>query len=692
MPMPLPAVTTSAMRQHRSSMYQQHTFLDRQRGAVTDVIFQEHVSQSSWAMTTPQQPIFMHIPAACPAPPPPPPAPPGYSFMPTGYMASGGQYFGAVPGSMNGGYSQMYASSRSSTTTSCNMPGGGGVYMPAAYVPPPAQYYANQPAFKQSCDASTQADLISGAPPLMKLNQTATTSSTASSYVLENAEESEYVSTSSQTNSSTGIENGGGDGLNALQSVRRNSEVTLPQQRLLDITRVSLYGSEIAEKLANTHRNRPCFKKIDTLCARLKQDLLRPDGVLPNINSQGIAWAVKDFIFVFTRIINAWVILRGYVYNTPEGLNKIKDELPRGFMTVFDGWQCGTLLLIEMIIKSFVNLDDLLQKQKNSFSKCDANNNNNNSSTFNSINNNKTNVSANSSDSSTLGNTLGAAVQPTSITSNAQSSPKEAATMELGTSSIPDGSSTTNLMQKSKSSQNLNYLYTMIENSEERQRSVDANGTYLKTGTYTPLKKESKLDKHDYGKHPELPTCMPVKQHETNITYENWQSLPPEPSKQEAYPMQEVHKQTPQRRHADVSTYINPFSIVGREITRSLLDFSERLLELQSTERFFEKQFTRNYYPDLFLRCHQEFIDLRSIIMRCENGVYHHVHEAIHDVRRISYVVRNYLKVFNNEDLRHYIDIYDQVVNEMLSQPPHLPYQYDHITGRPGEKLFNYEI
>lgn len=60
------------------------------------------------------------------------------------------------------------------------------------------------------------------------------------------------------------------------------------------LTHVALHGSEIAEKLAFNHRNRPCFKKIDSLCARMKQDLIRPDGVLPNINSQGIAWAVKD--------------------------------------------------------------------------------------------------------------------------------------------------------------------------------------------------------------------------------------------------------------------------------------------------------------------------------------------------------------------------------------------------------------
>jgi hypothetical protein len=74
---------------------------------------------------------------------------------------------------------------------------------------------------------------------------------------------------------------------------------------------MALRGCEVAEQLANNHKKRPCFKKIDSLCARMKQDLVRPDNVLANINSQGIAWAVKDFIFVFTRIINAWLIIKG---------------------------------------------------------------------------------------------------------------------------------------------------------------------------------------------------------------------------------------------------------------------------------------------------------------------------------------------------------------------------------------------
>lgn len=41
----------------QQSMYQQHTYVDRTRMAVTDVFVQEHVSQSSWTMSTPPIPI-----------------------------------------------------------------------------------------------------------------------------------------------------------------------------------------------------------------------------------------------------------------------------------------------------------------------------------------------------------------------------------------------------------------------------------------------------------------------------------------------------------------------------------------------------------------------------------------------------------------------------------------------------------
>lgn len=364
------------------------------------------------------------------------------------------------------------------------------------------------------------------------------------------------------------MESGAGDGFR-VQKKLRNSEVKLLDQRLHDITRVSLHGSEIAERLANAHRNRPCFKKIDTLCARLKQDLLRPDGVLPNINSQGIAWAVKDFIFVFTRIVNAWVILKGYVYNTPDALNKIKDELPSGFMASFDSWQISTLSIVKMIVKSFVNLDELLQKQKNSFSGKDGApiNQSNSISLRSFIDSNDSSGLAQKYLGMTTGHGPSAFSTPNNqIRNNAASKGQEP---------------TSSALYKPKCALNLNYLYTMIEDSEETQRHVDANGTYLKTGTYQPLQKESMQL--------EMPPAKPNDHYvERNA---NQQALPSQEIPNAPTPKSSSQSDRPR----DVRSYTNPFSAIGKEVTRQLYEFSDRVMELKNLERFFKKQFTRNY-------------------------------------------------------------------------------------------------
>lgn len=138
------------------------------------------------------------------------------------------------------------------------------------------------------------------------------------------------------------------------------------QEKFAALTEMAMQGCELAEQLATHHQKRPCFKKIDSLCARMKQDLIRPDSVLANINSQGIAWAVKDFIFVFTRIINAWIIIKGYVYNTPEGLERVQKVLSPDFLESFSKWQDSTIDFVDCLIKSFTNLDQMVQTQRTS--------------------------------------------------------------------------------------------------------------------------------------------------------------------------------------------------------------------------------------------------------------------------------------------------------------------------------------
>nr|XP_016944934.1 protein mitoshell [Drosophila suzukii] len=673
----VPSVTLQSM--HQQSTYQQ-TYLDRNR-MVTDVFVQE---QSSWSVATPApSAVFIPGTANCPIvtgnahghchhnPPVPPPQPPTVNPQHVTYVPMPGvQYYAASSASMNAyGQGQVYCA-RASATACCNM---AGYYVPQYYpcctpAPPPKTFCTTQTQtqtpVKLCCDVGTQVDmglelsrseLKKPEPVLFKDNYAPDESSISS------------------------LETGAGDGLR-VQNLLRNSEVLLHEQRLHDITRISLQGSEIAERLANAHRNRPCFKKIDTLCARLKQDLLRPDGVLPNINSQGIAWAVKDFIFVFTRIVNAWVILKGYVYNTPEGLNKIKDELPMGFMATFDAWQVSTLTLVQMIIKSFVSLDELLLKQKNSFSAKEnalINVNVNTSSSLRSL--------IDSNDSSSFGQKHQALTNGQGP--SAYSTPRNHNAMGKSFSEVQEPCSA---LYKPKCALNLNYLYTMIEDSEETQRNVDANGTYLKTGTYQPLQKETKQleplkPKDPYGESQWQRKAAP-------------KALPPPAPEVREDPPPEIRKdpspmpRPEPERIRDVRSYTNPFSLIGREVTRQLYEFSEEVLELEHLERFFKKQFTRNYYPDFFELCQDDFIDVRAIILQCESASYQHVYQAIHDLRRIAFAVRCYLKMYSDENLMHYIDLYERSVNGMLSKPPHLPNQYDHIMGRPGEKLFNYEI
>ncbi|XP_068140711.1 protein mitoshell isoform X2 [Drosophila tropicalis] len=602
----MPTVATQSLRQQ--SMYQQ-TYLDRNR-MVTDVIVQEHVSQSSWSMGA-LATVF--VPGGNGGRPYPyvsgqnhcHPNPTGNGPSPSqpgaGYMAyvpmPGAQYYAASSASMNAyGQGQIYSSRASAT---CNMTGFmQSNYQPPYQAPPPKQFTATQTqtSVKRICDAATQVDFPpKELPPIKPATQMNCSGYTIS---FQNTDDS----------SQDCVRSGGGDGPHSSainQGLRRNSEVILLPQRLHDITRISLQGSEIAERLANAHCNRPCFKKIDTLCARLKQDLLRPDGVLPNINSQGIAWAVKDFIFVFTRIVNAWVILKGYVYNTPEGLNKIKDELPRGFMTTFDGWQLGTLSLVEMIIKSFVNLDDLLQKQKN----CFGNINNSNSMASN---NSECNVGGGLSTSMTKGPSAYSTPQ------NSNATDKFTETCDL-TSVEP------------KCTLNLNYLYTMVEDSEETQRNVDANGTYLRTGTYQPLQKDQKKDA-------------------SNIDYiaetSQWKSatIPPQLGNPR---VNLLRKESTSLSELEVplKPFLKPLNQIDREVVRTLSDFSDRVMELHHIDRFFQKQFTNNYFPEFYQQCQHDFIDVRAIILKCESVSYQHVYQAVHDMRRISFVGRSFLQV-----------------------------------------------
>ncbi|KAH8281470.1 hypothetical protein KR054_000832 [Drosophila jambulina] len=721
----LSPLATQSMRQQ--SLYQQ-TYLDRNR-MITDVFVQEHVSQTTWALAPPPAAVIIpgsvncamtHQPAAVAAAPAPAPATTHMGHMAYVHMPNV-QYYAASSGeiwlillllfnaselvsslwlaSMNAyGQGQVYTARASTSTASCNVAGfyvphyyhggssgssssGGGAPGPLPTKPPVTSFSGIQGQVppppqppNRACDVATQTE------PMSEVVSEVET-------VPASEEEKNIESSDSSLDNC-----GAGDGLRVHPNTKRNSEVMLHQQRLHDITTISLQGCEIAERLASAHRNRPCFKKIDTLCGRLKQDLLRPDGVLANINSQGIAWAVKDFIFVFTRIVNAWVIMKGYVYNTPDGLNKIKDELPSGFMATFDSWQNETLALVEMIIKSFVNLDELLLKQKNSFVSKDLSLNNSSSIwSFNDSNESTTSCKKNNCIAAVQG--LGPAASSSPVIPSGAAGVKVLPEGEEQQRVTPSGTKSTALY-KPKCGVSLNYLYTMIEDSEETQRNVDANGTYLKTGTYQPLQKEMmkqiemappKPQPQPQPREPHIESQWPWK----GAPLPKQQTQPPTPAAPE---IRQGNYRNLLDRHIDARGCINPFSLIKRDVTRQLHELSAGIMELQHLDHFFQKEFTRNYYPDFFQRCQDDFVDIRAIVLQCESVSYNHLYNAIHDLRRIAFVVRCYLQIYSDVKLQEYIDHYEKSVNEMLSKPPHKPNQYDHIVGRPGEKLFNYQI
>lgn len=215
-----------------------------------------------------------------------------------------------------------------------------------------------------------------------------------------------------------------------MKKKQENNESQQIDHVFCNLQRIALQGCDIAEKLVQNHNKRPCFKKIDLLCGRLKQDLTNNNNVVANINSQGVAWAVKDFIFIFTRIINAWVIMRGYVYNKSDGLNRIKDAMDPDLTKSFLAWQEATANLSDALVKSYVNLDRMVQNQRNN---------------------------KDSKDSKTIG------------MNDLKNHPKQY-----------DADFLNEMHQKL-------FNPSFVENSEETQRRHDENGTYFKSAVYKPL-------------------------------------------------------------------------------------------------------------------------------------------------------------------------------------------------------------
>jgi hypothetical protein len=54
-----------------------------------------------------------------------------------------------------------------------------------------------------------------------------------------------------------------------------------------ELQRCCSEGCSAAESIAQNYRRRPCFKKIELLLSRLKQELNVHQNIVSNINSQG---------------------------------------------------------------------------------------------------------------------------------------------------------------------------------------------------------------------------------------------------------------------------------------------------------------------------------------------------------------------------------------------------------------------
>lgn len=124
-------------------------------------------------------------------------------------------------------------------------------------------------------------------------------------------------------------------------------------------------GLKIASQICTEHSRRPYFKKIDVLCDRLMQDLRSNEKAVVNVNTHGVAWAIKDFIFVFNRIIGAWFIIRDYFYTKSKDMECVREEFDPDLEKNFMAWQEATVKFSQSLTTSFEKLHNRNQRNGN---------------------------------------------------------------------------------------------------------------------------------------------------------------------------------------------------------------------------------------------------------------------------------------------------------------------------------------
>ncbi|XP_053692250.1 protein mitoshell [Sabethes cyaneus] len=437
--------------------------------------------------------------------------------------------------------------------------------------------------------------------------------------------------------------------------------IVVNQEKLSTLTEMAMRGCELAEQLADNHQKRPCFKKIDSLCARMKQDLIRPDSVLANINSQGMAWAVKDFIFVFTRIINAWIIIKGYVYNTPEGLERVQKVLSPDFLDNFMKWQDSTIDFVDSLIKSFTSLDETVQNQRTSGVQKEAN------LKINCLRQLKSNDDKERG-LQDLYEYLKDVVP--NLAENKTSSSSDNASC----SDLSDRSSI--IYDNSKS-----YLVSIVNDSEQTQMKHNEHGTYFKTGIYEPIRKPPGFGSNNLA-------CAL----KANLSATDTNSIPFVTSTPKILKNPISHNrpdllgsicgcdadtnvQSANHQLSDIALASQlQMDFFNDAIIRQSFDgetvakihfLLQKVFGINESKYFLVAQFTKNYFTD-FHAINPNFIDLRAIISKAQIGGYQNIHEIVHDLRQIVQAARRYLEQKTHSLLKETVDEFERNLEDIL--------------------------
>lgn len=335
--------------------------------------------------------------------------------------------------------------------------------------------------------------------------------------------------------------------------------------------------------------------------------------MLANINSQGVPWAVKDFIFVFTRIVSAWNIIKDYVYNNSDGMRSIKSAISDRLVVSFLKWQEVTSDFVEDLTKSFDGLQELTLSQTRN-GECQKN-----------------------IDSKTNSNDQKNFISDTeSFDSFKVMASKERRNERSGSDQSSDSS----------------IGYTLPNVKPLSSIGADRKFEYIKTGIYkcTVARNANQFNGNDVHR----PTMMEHEQlKRQNVGMDAKKTSFANPMRNMAV-QQKCHNQA-SADAMEMNVRKNPKS-----------ELLTKVCFIEESKFFFSSQFTKNYvslpivfqskpvcdsflisfsqFPD-FLKIVPGFIDLRSIIVKSEMEVLGSIYEVVQQIRQIFSNAKIYLMV-----------------------------------------------